>query len=149
MVYIIFKKHWTKIWIDRVLFVHRYNVYVKTSEPKWVNPVSDSIGVNSLRLGGLYVFNITPFKVSITKRLKMFLLWLIELANIIDSSWWAHLFNYDHLLFNYSFSVPYGCTLWPLLFILYVFNCIDLTLLYIIFFSNYMLILPLALWYTR
>ena len=29
--------------------------YMETSEPKWVNPVLNTIGVNSLRLGGLEI----------------------------------------------------------------------------------------------
>ena len=30
-------------------------VYMEASEPKWVNPLSNIIGVNSLRLGGLHI----------------------------------------------------------------------------------------------
>ena len=32
-----------------------YLFYMEASEPKWVNPVLNIIGVNSLRLGGLHI----------------------------------------------------------------------------------------------
>ena len=49
---------WTKQNID--IYVHSMprsvmKNYMEASKPKWVNPVLDIIGVNSLRLGGLHV----------------------------------------------------------------------------------------------
>ena len=32
------------------------NHYMESSEPKYVNPVLNIIGVNSLRLGGLHIY---------------------------------------------------------------------------------------------
>ena len=45
--------------------IKRINVkYVEASEPKQVNSISNTIGVNSLRFGGLLMVN-APFKIHV------------------------------------------------------------------------------------
>ena len=42
-------------------------IYMEASEPKSVNPVLNTIGVNSLRLGGLHIslkIKMTPYRIN-------------------------------------------------------------------------------------
>ena len=59
--------------------------YLKVSEPKWVNPILNIIGVNSLRLGGLqiYIYKIYIIKFPLIAYLNSFnLFWVIK-TNVI------------------------------------------------------------------
>ena len=48
---------WHFIWLFWYLTWKKFhvNIYLEASEPKWVNPVLNTIGVNSLKLGGLHL----------------------------------------------------------------------------------------------
>ena len=52
--------------VDHVGEVCIFMSYLEASESKWVNPVLSSIGVNSLRLGGLHL-SIVVFCLKIEK----------------------------------------------------------------------------------
>ena len=38
-----------------MILFKKYIIYIEISEPKWVNPVLKSIGVNTLRVRGLHI----------------------------------------------------------------------------------------------
>ena len=47
----LFNIYKTYFFIDEIYTL--YIIYMEASEPEWVNPISNIIGVNSLRLGSL------------------------------------------------------------------------------------------------
>ena len=47
-------RYFYSIWA--IIFIVIYELdYLEVSEPKWVNPILNNIGVNSLRFGGLHL----------------------------------------------------------------------------------------------
>ena len=61
--------------------------YLEVSEPRWVNPILNIIGVNSLRLGGLHIFEYNEYDSSIKDNILVLILISLILQDSRECGW--------------------------------------------------------------